>query len=1223
MVARFRILAANLGLLFVSLLATRVFAANWNNGQAFRFRELAVPPSGRNHLTEVSSNETGITFRSDVAEDRGVENSIRLAGTGVAAGDVDGDGRCDLFFCSMGGKSVLYRNFGNWKFEDITASAGVACEGQDSTGAVFADVDGDGDLDLLVNSIGGGTRLFLNDGRANFTEALNSGLLYRNGSISMTLADVDGNGTLDLYVVNYAKTKIEDRPTTKFQTAKIGGKLVITALDGVPITSPELTNRYFLDAGNTVRELGEPDTLYLNDGHGNFTPVSWTSGFFLDKNGAPLALPLYDWGLSAMFHDMNGDSLPDLYVCNDLFTPDRIWINDGHGHFRELPPLAMRQSSLFSMGIDFADINRDGYDDFFVADMLSPSLAERKVQVIGVQGPHFTIGKPDDRPQSKRNTLFLNRGDNTYAEIGQLSGLSATGWSWSPVFLDVDLDGYDDLLVTTGYYRDALNADAIAEMKNIRSSAHRALTREEYREIKKLFPKLPQQNKAFRNRGDLTFEDKSADWGFKDHGISQGICVADLDNDGDLDVIVVRQNAPVALYKNESDAPRIAVRLLGKPPNTRGIGAKIKLFGAGLPESQEMICGGRYLCADDCIRTFAAPTAAKNLQIEVTWRNGTHSIVEGVQSNRLYEIDEAGATAKLAENSASAKPIFEDFTKTLNHIHIQPEFDDFQRQPTLAQKLSQSGPGVTWAADETGRESLLIGCATSGHIAFFQNRGSTFADNSSALPSDLPQRDATTILSRDKTHLIVGFSNYEDAKTNSTVHLIDFAKKTSTLIASIPESVGPLARADVNGDGELDLFIGGRVSPGRYPEPANSYIFLSDHGEFKADTQSCETLARVGLVSGAIFSDLDNDGFPELIVACEWGPVRVFHNDHGKFIEKTRELGLAQFTGLWNGIVAGDFDGDGRMDFVASNMGRNTKYEAYRATPLRLYYGAAIPTQEIVCFVSSFDHHEQKWLPHCDYSTAQKSLRGLFPHFATYKTYSLASMDELLEGQVADIKILEAASLESTVFLNRGDRFETQPLPIEAQFAPAFGISVADFDGDGAEDIFLSQNFFGVDGSTARYDAGRGLLLKGRGDGHFTALTGDESGIKLYGEQRGCAVADYDADGRIDLAVAQNGAATALFHNQSSPRGLRFRLTGPPGNPNAIGAIVRVVTQTGRGPAHEIHAGCGWLSQDSPTLVIHSATPIAAISVKWPGAAGEKIYSIEIGATSIELSARQ
>lgn len=1144
-------------------------AREWIVGDGFRYQELAVAPGGKTHLTEVSSNETGIAFRSDVAEERGAQNSIRMAGTGVAAGDVDGDGWCDLFFCSMGGRSALYRNLGNWRFEEITASAGVACEGQDSTGASLADLDGDGDLDLLVNSIGGGTRLFLNDGHGHFTESTECGFSRRSGSISMTLADVNGDGFLDVYVVNYAASKIEDRPNTRFETRTINGQIVITALDGIPTTSQELTNRYYVDADHSVRELGEADTLYLNDGHGKFVAASWLGGSFLDEDGRPLARPPNDWGLSAMFRDLNSDSAPDLYVCNDLFTPDRIWINDGKGHFRLLPWLAIRQTSLFSMGVDFADINRDGFEDFIVLDMLSPSLADQKVQIIGMKPPTLPIGKFLNRPQYKKNTLMLNRGDGTYAEVGQLSGLDATGWSWSPVFLDVDLDGYEDLLVSAGYYRDALNADAVTRMRALQGK--RKLSDQEFRELKKNFPTLPQPNKLFRNRGDLTFEDKSSEWGFDFNGISQGICLADLDNDGDQDVILVRQNAPVAIYRNESSEPRVAVRLRGVAPNTRGVSAKLRLKGGAVAQSQEMISGGRYLCSDDPMRTFAA-RAGNDMEIEVNWRSGARSIVKNVKANRLYEIDEQKALKDDSPNHPPVPTMFDDASLLLAHQHQQPDRDDFAAQPTLPRKISQAGPGVAWIdVDGDGIDDLVIGAGSGSPATFFKN---------------------------------LGMSGFQ-AITNN------LSSSWSGKFVDIPSVAFATAAADIDGDGDIDFFRGGGVEHGKYPVGEESFIYVR---ESEGRTNSI-SLGRLGIVNGAVFSDLNNDGFPELVVACEWGPIRVFRNERGRFIEATESLGFSKFTGLWNGIAAGDFDGDGRMDLVASNWGRNTKFERFRGAPLRIYFGDQSP----VCLLASFDPVARRWLSHSSFSAVQRALPSIVERIPDFKSFGNASVEQILGSDVPNPKFVEAAVLDSMVFLNRGDHFESVPLPIDAQVAPAFGVTVADFDGDGVEDIFLAQNFFAVDGNTARYDAGRGLLLKGRGDGTFSAVPGQVSGITLYGEQRASAAADYDADGRTDLVVTQNGATTILLRNRTAPPGLRVKLKGRKGNELAIGAGVRLVANGKLGPMREIHAGSGYHSQDSGVAVLCAASQPTSLWVRWPGGATNN-YPIAAGTKQIEVS---
>jgi hypothetical protein len=1201
-------------------------AADWQVGEGYRSTALTVPATGRTFLERLPPSLTGIHFTNVLSDEKAGINTLRAIGTGLAAGDIDGDGWCDLYVCSVEGANALYRNLGNWKFEDVTASAGVACASNETTGAVFADIDGDGDLDLLVNSLGGGTRLFLNDGHGHFTEATQTGLMRKFGATSMALADIDGNGTLDLYVANYATTKIEDHPNAKFDVKTVGDKLTITAIDGVPTTSPELTNRYYVDAERTVREMGEADILYVHDGHGKFRPVSWTDGSFLDENGKPLSLPPYDFGLSVMFRDMDGDGAPDIYICNDLFPPDRIWMNDGHGQFRALSNLAVRNTSRFSMGIDFADINRDGYDDFFVVDMLSREHQRRKVQTVGVQPLFLPIGAINNRPQYKRNTLFLNRGDGTYAEIAQLAGLDATEWSWMPVFLDVDLDGFEDVLVTTGHHRDSLNADAVGQI--LAARARRKLSDAEQRAIKQqFFPVLRSANQAFRNRGDLTFEDKAREWGFDYVGLSQALCLADLDNDGDLDVIVSSLNDAIGIYRNESIAPRVAVRLKGRSPNTRGIGAKIRCLGGPVPQSQEMICGGRYLAGDDAVRTFAAGPGP--MRIEVAWRSGARSVITNVGANRLYEIEEgksvvsgqwsvgtksdargAASPQRTTDNGQRTKPttLFQDVSHLLQHKHEDDWFNDFERQPLLGRKLSQLGPGVSWYdVDGDGWDDLIIGSGRGGQLAVYRNDGrGGFKRWETPLLNQMVARDQTTILGWRKSDgqivLLTGSSNYEDNRTRSSLaREVNLTKQTiEDNIPSWEISVGPLALADVDGDGTLDLFAGGRVIPGRYPEGASSLLFKGTGTQFVIDEDNCRRLGRVGLASGALFSDLDGDGAPDLVIACEWGPVRVFHNERGKLREITRELGLDRYLGWWNGVTTGDFDGDGRLDIVASNWGRNGKFQSHREQPLRIFCGEWTGSGSLDLMEAYYDSALKKVVPWCSFAVA-KALPWVAERFTTQTAFGAASINDLLKERTATTKVMEANWLETTLFLNRGNHFEARILPVEAQFSPAFGIGVGDADGDGREDIFLSQNFFAVDGDTARYDAGRGLLLVGDGTGNFRAMPGQESGIKVYGEQRGCALCDYDGDGRLDLVVTQNGAETKLYRNERARPGLRVRLLGPPGNPQGVGAMIRLGMGDKMGPAREIHAGSGYWSLDSAVAVLTASEPITKIVVRWPG----------------------
>jgi len=1217
------------------------FSQEWHQGPGYRFQPLTVPANGKAGFTLLPPQQTGIWFTNSLPESRSLTNTILPNGSGVAAGDIDGDGRCDLFFSGLAGASRLYRNLGNWKFEDITARSGVVCSNLDATGAVFADIDGDGDLDLLVSSIGGGVHIFINDGKGHFTpspQVLNPG----RGGTSLALADTDGHGKLDLYIANYRASTIMDAPGTRFSMRMVNGKPEVATINGRPLTDPEWTNRFTFKTGMDAQgrgrfareELGEPDVFCRNDGHGHFEPVSWTSGTFLDEEGRPLSGPPFDWGLSVMFRDFNGDGAPDLYICDDFNSPDRFWLNDGKGHFRAAPSQSLRETSFSSMGIDVADLNRDGHDDFLVVDMLSPNHRRHLTQR---NSAHSEMA-PDEtttRPQYPRNTLFLNRGDGTYAEIAQYAGLDATEWSWSPIFLDVDLDGYEDLLIPNGFIRDNMNLDVQNRIKQ--ATAGSKIPSAEALSLRRLFPSLATANLAFRNRGDLRFEDVSSQWGFNTAAISQGACLADLDDDGDLDVVVNNMNEVAGLYRNDVAAPRVAVRLNGLPPNTRGIGSRISVTGGPVPQSQVMVCGGRYLSADDALRVFAAGTLTNKLRIDVTWRSGKHSVVVEALPNYLYEIAEAGAQAPSSSPPPEPSPVFQDVSERLGHTHHDEPFDDFQRQPLLPKRLSQLGPGVCWwDIDGDGWDDLIIASGKGGPLACYRNDGRGGFSQVNQLPwTTMASRDQTAIVGWQSGAVLVGTATYEDAIPGGTaVQICQWGQtEARDVVTAWDSSVGPLAVADYDGDGSLDLFVGGRVKPGQYPLAATSQLLRQLGGKLVLDETNSALLRDIGMVSGAVWSDLDGDGFPELILACEWGPLKIFHNDHGHLIPwnppvtvptaehplNSPPSTLNQLIGWWNGVSVADLDGDGRLDIVAANWGRNSRYERHRQRPLRIYYGDFTQDGNVGLLESYFEPTLGKYAPSCSLDRAARGVPFLAARYATHQAWAETSIDDALQEAAGRVHFLEATWLESTVFLNRGDHFEARVLPPEAQFAPAFATCVADYDGNGTEDIFLSQNFFDVDSATSRYDAGRGLWLQGDGHGGFRAIPGQESGVRVYGEQRGAAICDFDGDGRADLVVTQNRGETKLFRNTKAKPGLRVQLEGPVGNPRGVGAVLRLKFNDHFGPAREIHAGSGYWSQDSVVQVMATPEPATALWVRWPGGQ-TNLFQVPAGAREVRVS---
>ncbi|HVV70002.1 MAG TPA: CRTAC1 family protein, partial [Verrucomicrobiae bacterium] len=466
-----------------------------------------------------------------------------------------------------------------------------------------------------------------------------------------------------------------------------------------------------------------------------------------------------------------------------------------------------------------------------------------------------------------------------------------------------------------------------------------------------------------------------------------------------------------------------------------------------------------------------------------------------------------------------------------------------------------------------------------------------------------------------RTHILAGAENYTDGTTNgSAVRQYDlFGKTIEDAIPAWEASVGPLALGDLEGHGQLELLVGGRVLPGRYPEPTSSKIYRYDGHQWRLDAEKSGHLENAGLVKAALLSDLDNDGFPEIVLASDWGPIRIFHNNHGTLApwdppltwpagqtNVPRPTVLSQLTGWWNGVTSGDFDGDGRLDLAVSNWGQNTKYQADRAKALSVYYGD-LAGDESVQLVEAYYEPELKCVvPERQLSSLAKGLPWLRGKFDSNKAFSTASVQDVLGERLATARVVQANCLESIVLLNRGDHFEVRLLPVEAQMAPAFGICVADFDGDGNEDLFLAQNFFATQHETARYDAGLGLLLLGDGRGGFRAVSAHESGIVIYGEQRGAASGDFDGDGRVDLAVGQNAADTKLFHNRQATPGLRVRLRGPPDNPEGVGAVIRLKAAGTWRAAREVHAGSGYWSQDSRVQVL-GPQQASEVEVRWPG----------------------
>jgi len=1195
----------------------------WHHHKGYKWATLHFSSGSAVGFKQLKSNTTDIHFINHLSKDEIKKNILFLNGSGVAAGDINDDSLTDLYFCRIEGPNKLYENQGGFHFKDITQSADVALPNYHCTGAVFADVDGDGDLDLLVTTYAHGTILFLNNGKGHFTRDRTSGLDSTTvGGTTMTLADVNNDGFLDLYVAHYREKTIRNMYTPP----ELSGRNVVD-VDGDSVRiKPKFRNHYTIIKGKkgpTVKEFGTKDVFYLNkgkkDGHWQgFGKVMNLKAHFLNNKGKGIGLSK-DWGLTARFEDINHDGRPDLYVCNDFWTPDRIWINQGNGIFKSINPLKIRHYSLSAMSVSIGDINNDGYSDLFVSDMLNPVHSRRLHQAINLSPFPDSVGEIINQPQDSRNMLYINRGDNTYAETAIYSGLSASGWSWATTFMDVNLDGREDVLVNNGHLYDVRDVDT--EFRLLKKVRQDPFNLEKYRQGLLTFPHLRLVNKAYKNNGNLKFTDVSKKWGFHNKDISQGLALADLNNDGTLDLITNRLNEQAGVYENITSASRIAIRLIGNSPNTQAIGARVVLRGGPFLQDKQVVSGGNYLSGSDTQLMFAAGKKHRLKTLSIFWPDGKKSRLDSVKANRLYVINESNIPTQNGriKPPVPPKPIFKDISSRLHFKEHEDTYNDFKRQPLLPLKLSQLEPGMAWI-DINGddKPDLLETSGKGGRLAVFENEGNgRFQKRNISKFAEDKTGDQSAVIGWQTSkgvNIIVGRSNYEQNSPggpSAYCYLLRHGRVVNIeKLPDSPSSTGPLAAADYNEDGTVDLFVGGRVIPSQYPKNASSKLYINKNGHFLLDKTNSKLLKKIGMVTGAVFTDYNNDGWPDLLLSTTWGSLKLFENDRGRFHDVTKQVGLANYHGWWNGVSTGDFNNDGYPDIVATNLGTNSRYKIIPEHSMRMYYNDLNSDGVLDIVQANFNKKMKAYVPInplYDYSSAPT----MGSRVKSYKQFAHSTLRQIIGPVLQVIPYKQINTLQSMVFLNNGGKnFTAHPLPPTAQLTANFDASIADYNNDGNDDIFLSQNFFDLPAGQTRLDSGRGLWLQGNGKGDFTAIPGQKSGIKIYGEQRGAALCDFNGDGKIDLAVSQNGGATKLYVNQTSKAGFRIHLIGSPSNRNAIGSSIRLIYQNGtKGPKREIQAGSGYWSQNNSTQVLgyaNSLKPIA-ILVEWFNGKKERV----------------
>ena len=1141
----------------------------------------------------LSPQETGVVTENPYDDPRmwgalhyEIENGE--LGTGIAIGDYDGDGRPDIFVVSKTRSCRLFRNLGNWRFEDVTERAGVGDKGKAAgiwkQGATFVDVDNNGLLDIYVCRYGAPNLLYINQGDGTFKEEAQArGLAVTDASVMAAFCDYDRDGFLDVFI----QTNILD----------------------------------------SSRPNGQSDYLFHNNGDGTFTDVTARAGISGEAQGH-----------SAAWWDYDGDGWPDLYVANDFATPDKLYHNNRDGTFTDTLDAVVPHTTYSSMGSDQGDVNNDGLIDLFVAEM-APTTHQKDQRGMALTRALLTDPPDDsaDAPEYMRNALFINTGKGRCLEAACLAGLSATDWTWSPRLEDLDNDGRLDLFVTNGMNRELHNADLNARKEL-------AETLSEKVRIDKASPPLVEQHLAFRNMGDLRFEDVSAAWGLDQRGISFGSAFGDLDGDGNLDLVYANYEGGVTLMRNDADAGHsVLVALRGTRSNRFGVGSTVRVETDSGSQVRALVLARGVLSSSEPVLHFGLGGETRIRRLVVSWPSGHVQSFSDLPADRRFTVTEPSAPVSPAPPREASPGQFSDasFAAGFSLLSRETQVDELVQQPLLPVRLNRRGPALAVGdLNGDGRDDAVLGGTPTdpariliAGVAGFTGRGSGLPSTGETLndgpvllfdadgdgASDLLVTKAGSILPADS------------ADYQPRLFLNDsrggFRPAPAGALPPFPVSAGAAAAADFDRSGRLGLFLGGRVVPGQYPTAPRSALWANRGGRFDDVTeQVAPALREVGMVTGALWSDVDGDGWPDLLLALEWGAVRYFHNDRGRRLEDWSDRAgfSAAGVGWWTSIAAADFNGDGRMDYVVGNVGLNTPYGATREHPALIYYGDFKGDGDRQLVEAYYEG--DRIYPRRTRRDLGASIPQVLRRYQRNDYYARATLGEILgEDKLAAAQRLAATEFRSGVFLSQSDgTYRFEPLPRMAQLSPFQGLAAGDFDGDGRADIYAVQNSYAPIPSVGRFDGGLGQLLRGDGRGGFTPVPAAESNLVVPGDAKALAVVDLDHDGWPDFLVTRNNSTTLAFRNNAvaGRHSLCVRLRGAPGNPTAAGARIAVELGDGSLQVGEVYAGSGYCSQSAAACFFgwSERNPPRRIRVRWPSGA-ETQHGFSPGSATLTLSA--
>ncbi len=1042
-------------------------------------------------FTQLSPSSTGVKFQNilqETDEFNVLTYGYLYNGGGIAVGDINNDGLPDLYFTGNMVGSRLYLNKGDFKFEEIAKQAGVFAEGNWNTGTTMADVNGDGLLDIYVcrsaasNLERRRNQLFINNGDLTFTEM---GKVYGVDDSGYTTQaaffDYDNDGDLDLYILNHS-------------TQEFAG------LGKISKHNKKRKNKAY------------SDKLMKND-NGKFIDVSDEVGLISNVLG---------FGLGIAVSDLNNDGWLDIYISNDYNEQDYLYFNNGDGTFRESLEEYIGHVSLYSMGSDIADINNDGFPDIMTLDM----LPEHNYRIKMTSGPdNFEklsyLWKNGFYHQTMRNMLQLNQGGDYFSEIGQFSGVSNTDWSWASLFTDLDNDGYKDLFITNGYKKDYTNMDFMNYVVQERINEKKNNEKIKLTELIKKMPSTVEENYTYKNNGDLTFTKVNKLWGLDQKTLSNGAAYVDLDNDGDMDLVVNNIDEKASIFRNNSDKLTqnnfIKIELIGMGKNKFGVGAKVKLTVGGMTQTQELLNTRGYQSSVDLNLNFGIGKFRTIDQVEVVWPNQKKQVINAVQANQKLTLHQKNAMIDIKEREEPTTKLFQE-VKAIDFTHKENNYNDFKREIMLPHMLSTLGPKLAVGdVNGDGLEDAFIGGAkgSTGGIFFQTLSGEFIKSNKIDLQPDASSEDMgalffdadgdedldlfvvsggnefikTAPALRDRLYINLGKGNFIKSKGN----LPDYISSGSVVKA-----------ADYDNDGDMDLFVGGRILPNEYPYAPQSLLLQNNgKGVFVDVTENTANgLKNIGMVSDALWTDFNGDNLSDLILVGEWMPLTLFVNQNGNFKNISEEVGFKNSEGWWNSIAQADFDHDGDIDYVAGNFGLNSQLKTSIDYPIGIYAKDYDNNGSVDPILSCYD--EGKNYPVFSKDDIQQQLTILKNRFVKYNEYAGLTIDQVFTPEeLKGAKVLYAKNFETSYIENLGSgQFKITALPKESQFSPIHGLSTGDFNQDGHIDVIMGGNFTASRVKFGHYDAIKGICLLGDGSGQFSYLDASKSGLFVSGEVR-------------------------------------------------------------------------------------------------------------------------